>query len=63
MNKVRVIHNATRTECWKPGKVRGEECRSIMQEDRGKGGRPSVRKVEGRERRMHTKCFEKFLFK
>lgn len=32
MNKVRVIHNATRNEWWKPERVRGEENRSIMQE-------------------------------
>lgn len=32
MNKVRVIHNATRNEWWKPKRVRGEENRSIMQE-------------------------------
>lgn len=39
MNKVRVIHNATRNEWWTPERARGKENRSIIQERRKEGGR------------------------
>lgn len=61
MNKVRVIHNATQNEWWKPERVRGEENRSIMQEREEKRGGHSAK--WDREKRTDRKYFEKVLFK